>query len=100
MTRTILVAIDSQGLHGSFGNSIEAGAHVFFVYNNPTDLLCEHVERSRDVLEDPRITNIDLFTGPMAIAGSTRMQATTAELLVVGSALEQALLYESCRRAD
>ncbi len=92
----VVVAITEGGetpfVIGTAWEGLDAGAHVFFVYNNPTDLLCEHVERSRAILEDPRITNIDLTTGPMAIAGSTRMQATTAELLVVGSALEQALL--------
>ena len=45
-------------------------------------------ERSREVIEDDRITKLDLTTGPMALAGSTRMQATTTELLVVGAALE------------
>ncbi|MEA3225467.1 MAG: sugar phosphate isomerase, partial [Planctomycetota bacterium] len=64
----------------------------FFVYNNPTELLCRHVERSREVIEEPRITKLDLTTGPMAITGSTRMQATTTELFVVGSALEIALV--------
>ena len=92
----VVVAITEGGetpfVIGTAWEGIDAGAHVFFVYNNPTDLLCEHVERSRAVLEDPRITKLDLTTGPMAIAGSTRMQATTTELLVVGSALEQALL--------
>jgi len=92
----VVVAITEGGetpfVIGTAWEGLATGAHVFFVYNNPTDLLCEHVERSREVLEDPRITNLDLTTGPMAIAGSTRMQATTAELLVVGSALEQALL--------
>jgi len=67
------------------------GATVFFVYNNPTDLLRQHVQRSREVIDEPRIHKLDLATGPMAIAGSTRMQATTAELLVVGAALETAL---------
>jgi N-acetylmuramic acid 6-phosphate etherase len=92
----VVVAITEGGetpfVIGTAWEGLDTGAHVFFVYNNPTDLLCQHVERSREVLEDPRITKLDLATGPMAIAGSTRMQATTAELLVVGSALEQALL--------
>lgn len=91
----VVVAITEGGetpfVIGTAWQGIDTNAHAFFVYNNPTDLLSEHVERSRAVLEDPRITNIDLCTGPMAIAGSTRMQATTAELLVVGSAVEQAL---------
>jgi N-acetylmuramic acid 6-phosphate etherase len=76
---------------GTAWEGLEAGAEVFFVYNNPTDLLREHVQRSREVVDESRIHKLDLSTGPMAITGSTRMQATTAELLVVGAALERAL---------
>ena len=77
---------------GTAWEGLEVGAKVFFVYNNPTELLCRHVNRSREVIEEPRITKLDLTTGPMAITGSTRMQATTAELFIVGSALEIALV--------
>jgi N-acetylmuramic acid 6-phosphate etherase len=76
---------------GTAWEGLDAGAEVFFVYNNPTDVLRRHVQRSREVIEEPRIRKLDLTTGPMAITGSTRMQATTAELLVVGAALEIAL---------
>src|SRR6185437_11229678 len=50
--------------------------------------LCEHVERSREVIEDARIEKINLTTGPMAITGSTRMQATTIQLCVMLTVLE------------
>jgi len=76
---------------GTAWQGLDVGAHVFFVYNNPTDELRRHVQRSREVIEEPRIGKLDLTTGPMAITGSTRMQATTVELLVVGAALEAAL---------
>ena len=93
----VVVAITEGGetpfVIGTAWEGLDAGAKVFFVYNNPTDLLrCRHVERSRVVIEEPRITKLDLTTGAMAITGSTRMQATTAELFVVGSALEIALV--------
>ncbi len=92
----VVVAITEGGetpfVIGTAWEGLERGAQVSFVYNNPTALLCEHVERSRQVIEEPRITKLDLTTGPMAITGSTRMQATTAELLVVGAALETAIL--------
>ena len=92
----VVVAITEGGetpfVIGTAWEGLDRGAHVFFVYNNPTDLLRRHVERSRQVIEEPRIHKLDLATGPMAIAGSTRMQATTAELLVVGAALETALI--------
>jgi N-acetylmuramic acid 6-phosphate etherase len=91
----VVVAITEGGetpfVIGTAWEGLDAGAKVFFVYNNPTELLCRHVERSREVIEEPRITKLDLTTGPMAITGSTRMQATTAELFIVGSALESAL---------
>ncbi|UCD49401.1 MAG: hypothetical protein JSW27_17945 [Phycisphaerales bacterium] len=91
----VVVAITEGGetpfVIGSAWQGLEAGATVFFVYNNPTDLLRRHVKRSREVIDEPRIHKLDLTTGPMAIAGSTRMQATTVELLVVGAALETAL---------
>lgn len=92
----VVVAVTEGGetsfVIGTAWQGLAAGARVFFVYNNPTDVLRQHVERSRAVIDEPRITNLDLFTGPMAVAGSTRMQATTAELLAIGSALELALL--------
>ena len=67
---------------GTAWEGVEAGAKVYFVYNNPDDVLCQHVERSREVIEDKRIGKINLTTGPMAIAGSTRMQATSIQLCV------------------
>ena len=39
--------------------------------------LVAHVERSRRVIESPAIRKINLTVGPMALAGSTRMQAST-----------------------
>ena len=90
----VLIAITEGGETSSvIGTALEAcerGARVFFVFNNPTSVLREHIERSRRIIEEPRITKIDLFTGPMALSGSTRLQATTSEMLVVGAALERA----------
>lgn len=73
---------------GTAWAGVEAGAKVYFVYNNPDDILCEHVRRSREVVQDPRIEKINLTTGPMSITGSTRMQATTIQLCVMLIVLE------------
>ena len=73
---------------GTAWAGVEAGAKVYFVYNNPDDILCEHLERSREVIQDPRIEKINLTTGPMAITGSTRMQATSIQLCVMLTVLE------------
>jgi N-acetylmuramic acid 6-phosphate etherase len=76
---------------GTAWKGVEVGAKVYFVYNNPDDVLCKHVERSREVIEDSRIEKINLTTGPMAITGSTRMQATTIQLSVMLTVLEMVL---------
>lgn len=73
---------------GTAWAGVEAGAKVYFVYNNPDDILVEHVERSRQVIQDPRIEKINLTTGPMSITGSTRMQATSIQLCVMLTILE------------
>ncbi len=73
---------------GTAWRGVEVGAKVYFVYNNPDDVLCEHVQRSREVIQDARIEKINLTTGPMGITGSTRMQATSIELAVMVTILE------------
>ena len=73
---------------GTAWQGIEVGAKTYFVYNNPDAILCEHVQRSREVIQDSRIEKINLTTGPMAITGSTRMQATTIQLAVMLMILE------------
>jgi N-acetylmuramic acid 6-phosphate etherase len=75
---------------GTAWQGVEAGAKVYFVYNNPDEILCEHVERSREVIQDSRVEKINLTTGPMAITGSTRMQATSVQLCVMLTILEMA----------
>lgn len=91
----VLVAISEGGetssVIGTLMEALDGGAEGFFVFNNPAEILADHVERSRRVIEDPAVTVLDISTGPMALTGSTRMQATTAELLVVGAALETTL---------
>ena len=83
---TILSAVD---LYGSPSEETmeDARNHLYFIYNNPDTVLLPF-ERSRRVIEHPAITKIDLATGPQAITGSTRMQATTSETFVMGLILE------------
>ncbi len=76
---------------GTAWAGVDAGAKVYFVYNNPDDVLNATVERSREVIAEPRIEKINLTTGPMAITGSTRMQATSIQLCVVLTVLEMVI---------
>ncbi|MBQ7403491.1 MAG: sugar phosphate isomerase [Lentisphaeria bacterium] len=91
----MLVAITEGGetssVLGSVFEALDRSSKVFLMFNNPADLLAEHLERSRKAIRDPRVCVLDLHCGPMALAGSTRMQATTSEQLVAGGALESML---------
>jgi N-acetylmuramic acid 6-phosphate etherase len=59
----------------------------YFLYCNADSVLTRHVKRFRRVYDNPKIEKICLDVGPMALAGSTRMQASTVLQLVVGLAL-------------
>lgn len=49
------------------------------------------LHRSRSVIENDFITKFRFHTGPQAITGSTRMQATTISTFIIGTFLEQAI---------
>ncbi len=62
---------------------------AYFLYCNPDDLLLG-IKRCHDVLTHPKISKINLTVGPMAISGSTRMQASSVLMFAIG----MGLLYE------
>ena len=86
---TVLAALDEWKENGIY-DPAETRKRLFFIYNNPDERLLPFT-RSRQVIEEPGITRINLTTGPQAITGSTRMQATTIETFVIGCALESAV---------
>ena len=59
----------------------------FILYCNPDEILVNHVARSKKFIENNKIQKINLSVGPMALAGSTRMQASTVIQLAIGFAL-------------
>lgn len=59
----------------------------YFLFCNSADLLSKKVERSKNVIQNKNIVCLELAIDPMVLAGSTRLQATTALLLTVGAAL-------------
>ena len=90
----LLIAITEGGetssVLGTVKEHTSKGGKAFLLFNNPANLLREHLERSREAIDNPAVTVLDLFCGPMALAGSTRMQATTCEQLIASAALETA----------
>jgi N-acetylmuramic acid 6-phosphate etherase len=86
---TVLAALDQWKSDPGY-DPAQSRERLYFVYNNPDDRLLPF-ERSRRVINEPGITKINLTTGPQAITGSTRMQATTIETYVVASIVETAV---------
>jgi N-acetylmuramic acid 6-phosphate etherase len=60
----------------------------YFLYCNPDELLMP-IARSREIIENAGINKVNLAVGPMAISGSTRMQASTVLMLGIGVGLLQ-----------
>lgn len=91
----VLIAISEGGetssVIGTAWEALRRECDVFFVYNNPTEILVDQISRSQELISHPSVTVLDLFTGAMALTGSTRMQATTIEMLVLGIAIEEAI---------
>jgi len=58
----------------------------YFLYCNPDEVLMP-ILRSKEVLDNTSIKKINLTVGPMAISGSTRMQASTVLMLGIGVGL-------------
>ncbi len=83
---------ETSSVLGTLRYAAAAGAKCFLVFNNPADLLRERLARSREAIDNPKVTVIDLYCGAMGLAGSTRMQATTSEQLLCSCALEAALV--------
>lgn len=63
----------------------------WFLFCNPTELLISKLERSKEALLNPHLQKMNLTVGPMALSGSTRMQASTVLMLAAGTALFEAL---------
>jgi N-acetylmuramic acid 6-phosphate etherase len=67
--------------------SVISSNKPLFMYCNPDEILVKCAERSARVINNHEIEKINLYTGPMALAGSTRMQASTVLMAAEGLAL-------------
>ena len=59
----------------------------FFMYCNPKDQLIKVVDRSKQIINNSKVNDQCYYVGSMALAGSTRMQASTVLQLAIGLAL-------------
>ena len=88
----VVVALAECGLSASVNGAAlqgeENGCNTYYFYCNPKEILYEHLDRVKESFDRKDIIKVPLYVGNMAVAGSTRMQVTTVELLVAGAALE------------
>lgn len=87
----LLIAITEGGETPFVIGTVEEAQKIskrkpFFLYCNP-DKALQGVERSERVFANSNIIKVNLNVGPMALAGSTRLQASTVQMLAVGLAL-------------
>lgn len=90
--KDLLIAVTEGGetpyVIGAALEAAKRGARpVWFVFCNPAEVLIKTLARCREVLTHPRVRALELTVGPMAITGSTRLQATTVQMAAVGWAL-------------
>lgn len=88
----LLVAASEGGETPFVIGAVERAAGIsrnppWFLYCNPDAALIRTAVRSARVIADPRVEKLALPTGPMALSGSTRMQASTVLMAAIGLAL-------------
>jgi N-acetylmuramic acid 6-phosphate etherase len=88
----LMIATTEGGETPSVIGALEEAARIsraphYVLFCNPPELLAKNLERCRRFIENPAIRKVPILTGPMAISGSTRLQASTVLMLAVGVAL-------------
>ncbi len=67
---------------------------TWLLFCNPIEVLVRTTDRSRFALENPRVRAVALETGPMILAGSTRLQASSVLMAFVGGCLRELVTGE------
>jgi N-acetylmuramic acid 6-phosphate etherase len=60
---------------------------TYLLFCNPKELLQTKLDRCKRSIEHPNIRSIEILTGPMALSGSTRLQATSVQMSFLAIAL-------------
>ncbi len=67
---------------------------AWLLFCNPIDVLVRTTDRSKVAIENPRVRPLALETGPMILAGSTRLQASSVLMAFVGGCLRELVTGE------
>lgn len=95
-SQDLLIGVTATGettsVLGTAAGALEAGAEVVMVVCSDPGILLDRMERARIVYTHPSTRVLCLDSGPMALTGSTRMQASTIEQLVLAAAFNDVVL--------
>ncbi len=72
---------------GTALEAISLGGECTFLYCNPRELLEKSLHRCKDIFNEEKIKKIELASGPQALTGSTRLQASSILTAAIGMAL-------------
>lgn len=64
---------------------------------NPSEILVQTIARSKRAIQNPRIRAHSLAVEPMALTGSTRLQASSVLMAFVGACLREVVTKAKCR---
>lgn len=72
---------------GTAEKAVMLGGECTFLFCNPQQVLEEKLERCKRIFENSEIVLLNLTSGPQALTGSTRLQASTILTAAIGAAL-------------
>ncbi len=98
----LLIAITEGGETPFVLGALEEAARLSSVkpwlfFCNPAETLIQTVERSKRVLQNPRIRSHAFEIEPMALTGSTRLQASSVLMAFVGACFREVVTKSKCR---
>jgi len=77
--------------------AITSAAKPWLFFCNPSDILLQTVERSKRAIQNPRVRAHSLAVEPMALTGSTRLQASSVLMAFVGACFREVVTKAKCR---
>ncbi len=93
--KDLLIGVTATGettsILGTAAGAIEADCSVYMVVCSDPYVLIDKMERARIVYESPKTKVLLLDSGKMALTGSTRMQSSTIEQIVLCAAMEEVI---------
>lgn len=93
--KDLLIGVTATGettsILGTAAGALEANCSVYMVVCSDPYVLLDKMERAKLVYSNPKTKVLLLDSGKMALTGSTRMQSSTIEQIVLCAAMEEVI---------